>query len=135
MSDEVHVGAAVAACDLIGRTGARYLQIGYLNQAAVNPEDADWWASAQYHGARVTVEHRTGPVAALEALALRLMTGAKCVHCGGLIALDPEGAAFYENAPMSDGTRYSLEEARSRPQCLWTRADGHRWTPGCAVTS
>lgn len=121
--------AATAAVDLIGRTGARQLEIGYLHDTP-RSEDADWWAAAHYLGARVNVEHHTGPAAALEALAVRLLTGSQCTHCRGLITLTGEGAWFYPGAARPDGTVLALSEVADKPQCHWTRS-GPRWIAGC----
>lgn len=121
--------AAVAAADLVGRTGARHLQVGYVHDD-VPSEDAGWFAHAQYRGARITVEAQTGPGEALEALARRILTGAKCVHCGGLVALSRLGAVFYRDAVMADGSRFTETHARAVPQCQWRRV-GKRWVAGC----
>jgi hypothetical protein len=121
--------AATAAIDLIGRTGARQLEIGYLHDTP-RSEDADWWAAAKYRGARVNVEHHTGPSPALEALAVRLLTGAQCTHCRGLITLTGDGAWFYPGATRPDGSVLTLGEVAAQPQCHWTRS-GTRWNAGC----
>jgi hypothetical protein len=118
-----------AACDLVGRTGARELKVGYLHDD-VPAEQADWYAHATYQGARVTVEHHRGPVEALEALAQRLLTGAQCQHCRGLVALSRAGAMFYPGARRPDGSAFEFEEAVARPQCRWRRV-GPKWIPGC----
>ena len=76
------------------------------------------------------VEDQPGPVEAAEALARRILTGAKCVHCGGLVALSSAGATFYKGARMADGSRFSEAQARGRPQCRWTR-QGPKWVAGC----
>ncbi|OIN79982.1 hypothetical protein [Mycobacterium malmoense] len=99
-----------AALDLIGRTGAKQFEIGYLNEN-VPVEQADWYAHAQYHGTRVIAEHHRGPVEAAEALARRLLDGGLCTHCGLRIAL----ADF-------PGKR-----------CRWTR-QGDKWARGCQNT-
>lgn len=118
--------ALTAAADLVGRTGAQELQIGYLNDEPPHR----WYAHAQYRGTRITVEDQPGPVEAAEALARRLLTGAKCAHCGGLIALSDRGATAYRSAVMADGTRWTAEQARAAGQCRWTRM-GRRWARGC----
>lgn len=97
-----------AALDLIGRTGARSFEIGYLRDD-VPLEQAGWYAHAQYRGARITAEDHPGPVEAAEALARRLLTGARCVNCDKVITLSGEA---------------------SRKTCRWTRL-GTRWEKGC----
>lgn len=72
---------ATAAVDLIGRTGATDLEIGYLHDD-VPTDQADWWATARYRGARVTVEHKRSPGHALDSLLARLLDGGQCRWCG-----------------------------------------------------
>jgi hypothetical protein len=99
----------MAAADLVGRTGATELQVGYLHDD-VPVTEAAWFAHAQYKGARVTVEDQPGPAEALDGLARRLLDGGRCVRCGRPIGLDDE-----------DG----------RPGlCQWRRS-GPRWAGAC----
>lgn len=126
LSDE----EVTAAIDLVGRTGARQLQVGYLYDD-VPTADADWYAHAQYRGARIQVEHHTSPQAAILALARRLLTGACCAHCGGLVQIHPAGAAFYRDAFLVDGSRFTGEQAQAK-QCRWRRI-GEKWVQGCSV--
>lgn len=118
----------VAALDLVRRTGASELQFGYLHED-VPVDEADWWAHAQYQGARIMVEEHIGPEEALEALAQRLLTGAKCAHCGGLVALSDKGAWAWPGL-MADGTSWSEDEIRRAGQCRWRRV-GSEWVRGC----
>jgi hypothetical protein len=120
--DELNAGV-----ELVGRTGARELEIGFADDAE---PAVDWWASAKYRGARIDVEHYPTPAAAVHALAQRLLTGAQCNHCRGLIALSDEGALFLPGMVMADGSTFTLEEATSRPQCRWRRV-GRTWRRGC----
>lgn len=128
MSGDPYEDAVVAAFDLVGRTGARQLEFGYLHDD-VPVQRADWWAHAQYAGARITVEHQRGPLEALEALARRLLTGARCTHCGGLIALSDDGALAFPGR-MVDGTTWTEEQLRTAPLCRYRR-EGQRWIRGC----
>lgn len=121
--------ALIAAVDLVGRTGAREVEIGFLHEDAERPEDAGWYATALYKGAKVT-EEAAGPIEAATALAARLLAGAKCAHCGGLVALSDSGAFAYETATMADGTQWTVEEARKAGMCRW-RCAGSRWVRGC----
>jgi hypothetical protein len=120
--------AAVAAVDLIGRTGAREVEVGYLHED-VPAEDAGWHAHAKYRGARVGVEGMRGPVEAVEALARRLLTGAKC-RCGALVALSDAGAVAYPGQPLADGTVWDETAIVEAGQCRWTRM-GRRWVSAC----
>lgn len=102
-----------AAADLVCRAGARKLEFGYVNDNDnVLADEADWYASAQYHGARIIVEHYRSPVDATEALARRLLSGGLCTHCRRRIALDDNTAG---------------------ERCRWTRV-GPKWVRGCEAT-
>lgn len=125
--------ALTAAIDLARRTGAVEFEIGYLHDN-VPADKAAWWAKARYRGARIDVENHRGPVEAAEALARELLTGAKCNHCGGLVALSDDGAIAYERVTMSDGTEWTVEQARAAGQCRWTRT-GRTWVMGCRKPS
>lgn len=120
-----------AALNLIGRTGARDLEIGYANDDAKDSRDGDWYAICSYTGVKVMEEHHPGPVQATDALARRLLTGAKCTHCGGLIALSDRGAYIAPGAVLLDGTRMDAAAYAAMPQCRWRRL-GNRWERGCA---
>lgn len=100
-----------AALDLVGRTGAREVEIGYLHDD-VPVEEAGWYAHAKYRGARITVENHRGPVEATEALARRLLTGGTCTHCQRTITLG--GSTTF-----------------SQKKCRWTRLAA-KWERGCA---
>lgn len=118
----------VAAVDLVGRTGARSFEIGYLHDD-VPIEDAAWYAHAQFRGARITAEGHRSPSEAAHALAMRILTGAKC-RCGRLVALADDGAYAYLSARMSDGSTFTLEKAIAAGLCRW-RLIGDRWLPSC----
>lgn len=120
--------AITALADLAGRTGARQLQIGYLHDD-VPVQEAGWYAHAQYKGARITVDDQPGPVEAADALARRLLDGAKCMTCGGLVTLSDEGAMAY-NTPLVDGSPWTVEQAAAAGLCRWRRV-GPRWERGC----
>lgn len=116
-----------ACADLVGRTGAREFQIGFLND---EPPHA-WYAHAQFRGARITVENQdTAPDAAM-ALAEKILTGAKC-RCGRLVSLRPDGAVAFRKAHLTDGTEWNAEQAAKAGQCRWRRI-GARWEPSCPV--
>jgi hypothetical protein len=121
----------IAGVELVGRTGARELQVGYLHED-VPSERAGWYAHAQYRGARITVEDKRGPVEAVEALAERLLTSAVCQHCKGLVSLRPDGALAYIGGHFLDGTPITEELVRSMPQCHWRRV-GQHWQRGCEM--
>lgn len=122
----------LAAVDLIGRSGATGFEVGYLHED-VPAEEAAWWAKAQYKGARLQVEGQRGPVEACEALARRVLLGAKCAHCHGLVALSDRGAVAFGSS-MVDGSTWTIDQARAAGQCRWTRM-GARWARGCEVAA
>ncbi len=124
---------ALKACvDLVGRSGGRGFEIGYLHDG-VPIERAGGWAHAQYSGARIAVENQPGPAAAAAALAKKVLTGAKC-QCGSLVRLSDDGAMFMGTrerpATLADGTTGSAAEAEAAGQCRWVR-EGARWVKGC----
>lgn len=100
--------ALTAACDLVGRSGARQLELGYLHDD-VPVEEAGWYATARYRGAKLIVEDHRSPVEAAEALARRILDGGTCAHCHKPVRLDD---------------RLALGS------CRWTR-HGARWARGC----
>lgn len=97
--------AVIACADLAGRAGAREFEIGYLRDD-VPVEDAGWYATASYQGARIMADEHRSPTAAAMALAERLLAGATC-RCRQPVALNDEG-----------------------PGCRW-RLMGQRWEPSC----
>lgn len=119
--------ALVAAVDLVGRTGATDVTFGWLNdpgEHAYERRGPQCYAHAQYRGARVTVEDFPDLVAVVEALADRLMRGAKCAWCGNAIVLpgvpdDVVGVRF------NDGSKLGV--------CRWERT-GARWDRTCTAS-
>jgi hypothetical protein len=122
--------AAVAAVELVGRTGATGFELGYLHDN-VPVEEAAWYAHAQFRGARITAENHPGPVEACEALARRLLSGGQC-KCGRLVAMSDDGAFAYRKAHLVNGGSWTAEDAQRAGQCQWRRI-AQRWTPGCEV--
>jgi hypothetical protein len=121
---------AVKACvDLAGRTGAKEFECGYVNEG-VPVADAGWYATAVYKGAKLTAEDKASPAEACDALAERLLSGAQCQHCHGLVSLIDGGAFAYRSAVLATGQRWDAEDAARAPQCRWTRTGG-RWERGC----
>lgn len=122
---------AVSACaDLVGRTGATGLEVGYLHDD-VPPEQAAWYAHAQFRGARITTDGHRDPIEAMDALCRRILAGAMC-RCGKLVALSDDSAVAFDGT-LVDGTRWTAEDARGAGQCRWRRL-GPRWVRGCETT-
>lgn len=120
----------IACADLVGRTGARNFQIGYLHDD-VPAEEAAWYAHAQLRGARITADDHPGPTEAAQALAERLLKGAKC-KCGKLVTTSPDGGFAFFKSHTVDGKRWDAEDAAKAGQCRWRRI-GRRWMPGCEM--
>lgn len=116
----------LACTDLVGRTGAKEFQLGYLHDEPPH----QWYAQAQYKGARIIEENHAGPSEAADALSRRLLTGARCAHCGGLVALSGSGAVAYQNPVMADGREWTAADAAAAGQCRWHRM-GPKWVMGC----
>src|SRR5258706_5192328 len=118
--------SVLASTDLVGRTGAKEFQLGYLHDEPPH----QWYAQAQYKGARIIEENHAGPSEAADALSRRLLTGARCAHCGGLVALSGSGAAADQDPVMADGTEVSAADVSAAGQCRWHRV-GPKWVMGC----
>lgn len=128
MTDPQLESAVIACADLVGRAGARRFEIGYLHDN-VPADQAAWWASAVYRGARIQVDGHNHPANAATALAVKILTGAKC-RCGKLVALADDGAIAFRKATMADGSRWTAEQAAAAGQCRW-RLIGQKWQPSC----
>jgi len=120
----------IAAANLVGRSGASEFEIGYLHDDVPSAE-AGWYAQARYRGARIIADDCASPVEAVEALARRLLTGARC-GCGKFVALGDEGASAFDNWAMSDGSPFPADEAKAIGLCLWQRK-GARWVSACGL--
>lgn len=120
-----------ATADLVERCGGRAFEIGYLHED-VPAHEAAWFAKAQFKGARLTAEDHPGPADAAFALAVRLLTGAKC-KCGKLVQLVEGGALAYSKSRLAHGFGdWSDKDAAAAGQCMWRRL-GDRWTPSCTA--
>jgi hypothetical protein len=123
-------GDAVKACaDLVGRTGARSFECGYVNEG-VPVAESGWYATALYKGMRITEQDKASPAEACDALAARLLSGGQCQHCGKLVTLNPAGAVA-RDVTLADGRKWTAAEQAQAGLCHWTRA-GARWERGCA---
>ena len=119
--------AMVAAVELVGRTGAKNLQIGFLHDD-VPSEQAAWYAHAQYQGTRITVENKASPLEAAEGLARQLLAGGQCTHCKKVITLSD--SAIARDKILIGGVRWSKEAQVAAGLCRWRRA-GKTWKRGC----
>lgn len=122
--------AVVACADLAGHAGAREFEIGYTSDTPPHR----WYAHARYQGAQVISAGHDHPEAAADGLAVKLLDGARCTHCGGRVTLPGRApAAFGGNRRMVDGTTWGTEQVAAAGPCRWWR-DGDRWLRGCAIT-
>lgn len=122
----------LATVDLVGRSGAKNFEIGWLNdpgEPAYEKHGPQWWIKAQYKGARLITENHPGPNEACDAFGVQILTGAKC-KCGKLVALSASGAIAYDDVLMADGSTWTAERARKAGQCRWVRR-GPRWKRYC----
>lgn len=119
----------IAAVDLVGRSGARNFEVGYLHDD-VPAIQAAWWASARYKGTIIMVENEPDPWSAAEHLAVKLLTGGQCQGCGGLVALEELGGFAFFNATLVDGRSWTALEAVEAGLCRWERK-GDKWIAGC----
>jgi hypothetical protein len=123
-------GDAVKACaDLTGRTGATSFECGYVHEN-VPSEQAGWYAAATFKGVRISVQDQTSPAQACHGLAVRLLSGGQCQHCGKLITLTPAGA-MARDVTLTTGKTWTAAEQAKAGLCRWTRV-GARWERGCA---
>lgn len=107
MSEHINEDILNATVHLADRCGARDFEIGHLHDD-VPVEEAAWYASVSFQGARITADNHRSPTAAALALAERLLSGGTC-RCRRPVVL-------------SD----------SAQGCRW-RLVGDRWEPGCDV--
>lgn len=130
MASSAGGGDAVTACaDLVSRTGAKSFECGYIHEG-VPVSEAGWYATAMYRGAKLTAGDKSSPAEACYALAVRLLAGAQCQHCKGLVALAAEGAFAFQSATLIDGRQWDAADAAKASQCHW-RLVGDRWVRGC----
>lgn len=119
--------AMTAAVEVIGRTGARSFNVGFLHDDAPS-EQAAWYAHAQYKGTRITVENKAGPLEAAEELARKLLDGGQCQHCRKVVSLS--GSAVVRDKTLITGIKWSKEAQAAAGLCRWRR-EGNRWKRGC----
>lgn len=104
----------VADAELFQRMGATAIEIGHLDDTPL-AEDARWYATAMWRGTKVSADDHAGPGEASRALALQLLEGAQCVHCGKPVTASPAGA---DEGVCTAGV------------CRWYVDDEH-WLRGC----
>lgn len=132
-ADEVH-----AAVNMGGRCGATGFSIGpafHTDEVACS----SWTAKFVFKrvGTETQVWSHPTPAAAADALVRKVMRGAQCRECGGLVRLPGDRGAWFPGKPgqpatFHDGHTLTLEEAKSLQQCRWRRV-GRRWYAGCEL--
>lgn len=135
--------ALVAAVELLGRAGASDIELGHLYDdeepppgwppgAPVPAAACEWYVHARWKGARLTVDGYADPITAAEALARRVLDGARCVKCGREIRLDstPGGCRWHRNGPHyyrgCDGGRGGANPAGPNRAARRRRGKGKR---------
>ena len=117
-----------AALELIGRCAANELELGWTDDAG--PRPGEWYATASYKGARIIVEDQHGPEDAAEALALKLLAGGQCVHCGRVATAIRDGEVFtVAGHPVLDPSR--LGQSVDAGLICARRRVGEHWQRGC----
>lgn len=124
MNQDLLDAAAAAAVDLVGKTGATSLEVGWTG----DPTRRRWYAHAEYRGTQIEVGDRDNPGEALNALVVRLLHGGRCVGCGKLCAISDDPVPIA--ARMLDGEEPDPNVERDRGVCHWTRL-GRCWVRGC----
>lgn len=116
----------------VGRTGARGIEIGHLEDGDVPIDQARWYATAQYRGAKVSCDEQTSPIAAVVGLYAMLAAGGTCVTCRRTVAIDHTDQGYTDGARMRHGRfqvhRISRPPAaycirRYDPTVGWTRCE------------
>jgi hypothetical protein len=123
-SDIRHLGMPVVACaDLAARGGAIDFKIGYFDN--LDPDGAPlaaglpaklWFAEVEWSGTQLSTENHPTAAAAADAMALKLLDGARC-RCGKVIVVESE-------SPTAT--------PKQRMWCYWRRHNA-RWRPGCTA--
>lgn len=112
----------IAAAEVLHGAGATSFELGW--------EEGGWWASVQILGRACVVREHPGPGAAARGMVYRLLPGAKCSYCGGVVTLDPIGVPQPRDTVIADGTLWTEQDQQTAGPCRWYRV-GSRWTPGC----
>lgn len=133
---EAMTTSAVALADLIARTGARNLEIGYINDDPPH----QWYARAQYNGDRIIAQDHDTPVDATDALAALILDGGRCTNCLGITVtqtsanarkpIQVDGRPVTAHLPRAQQRRIERADSKSKPPCVWKR-DGKAWRRGC----
>lgn len=110
-ADYMNTDAVNACVDLVDRSGAASFELGFVRDG-VPVEDAGWYATVTFRGARIITDERRSPSEAATAMAERLLRGATC-RCQRPITIT--------GAPGADPD-----------SCRWQLL-GQRWEPGCDV--
>lgn len=119
---EGYMDAVVACAEIVGRSGGREFQLGWLYDDEEPPpgwpegvsvpiEEQQWYATARWKGALLKGVG-THPAAACLALAERILHGGQCLGCGKTVNLRPHFGHW------------------SSGNCNW-RLEGKHWVRGC----
>ena len=123
----------VGTLNAIGRTGARQVEFGHLDDTE-HVADARWWATAQYRGAKVSCDGQDSPAAAVLGLYGMLVAGGTCTTCGRTVALRHTTDGLVDGARMRRG-RYETRRIRKAPGAYCTRECVNGEWSNCGATS
>lgn len=88
IGDLIKLGRALATVKLLARTGATDVEFAYDDELPEgSPTTVLWWAKGNWQGTRVISEHFPYPDDALFDLAMRVVNGGTCRHCGRITIL------------------------------------------------
>ncbi len=116
--------------EAIGRTGARSLELGFLDD---DPPHR-WYATAQYQGAKVSCDGQEDPVGAVLGLYAVLAAGGECTTCRRTIAVDHADTGPVDGARMNAGV-YETHRATGPSDSYCVRRHEHDGWSGCEVSS
>lgn len=95
--DHVDMGAMIAGLDILGRSGARGVEIAHNGdelQEDGSAADLRWTVTGTWEGTKVWSAPAERPGIAVRALLGRVLNGAQCGRCGQTMLVDVEVDGF-----------------------------------------
>lgn len=111
--------------DAIGRTGAKALEIGFLDDEPPHR----WYATAMFRGVKVSCDNQPDPAGAVLGVYAMLAAGGTCAACGRMVAVEHGAAGLTDGARMVGGVFQTRRAMRARHRYCIRRYDGG-W-PAC----
>lgn len=118
MDSETVAECVQAIADLVGRSGAREFEMGYVD-AEVEGGPETWYCTAVYRGAKLFVDDQPTPAHAADGLAHVILDGGMCTHCGEKTST--------RGTPLGVYIKFGRSK---KARCIWYR-DGNVWKRGC----